>query len=184
LRKSLAIIASALLLAVAAASHDRLRYDSSVFADAAIAWRGAGQACRISAVQEGRSRGPLHPALRAGRETLLPALAGRPWPRRTAGGGRRRSAPRLSALPRPQRRSLPAGPRHPRGGSRPAGPAPGRRPRRSRPPRAAQTRAAQTRAATRTAVRQQRAAPVVQRQATRTTPAPTRRNPGAGTPGI
>jgi len=35
LKKSLIIIASALLVAVGAASHNRLRYDSSVFADAA-----------------------------------------------------------------------------------------------------------------------------------------------------
>ncbi len=45
MRKSLAIIASALLLAVAAATHDRLRYDSSVFADAAVA--GVERAKRV-----------------------------------------------------------------------------------------------------------------------------------------
>ena len=46
MRKSLAIIASALLLAVAAtATHDRLRYDSTVFADQRVT--GAPRAVRV-----------------------------------------------------------------------------------------------------------------------------------------
>jgi hypothetical protein len=45
MRKSLAIIASALLIAVAAASGDRLRYDSSVFAEAPVS--GGARAKRI-----------------------------------------------------------------------------------------------------------------------------------------
>lgn len=45
MRKSLAIIASALLLAVAAASQDRLRYDSTAFVDAVVT--GAARAKRV-----------------------------------------------------------------------------------------------------------------------------------------
>jgi hypothetical protein len=41
MRKSLAIIASALLLAVGAATHDRLRYDSTVFNDVRVTGGGA-----------------------------------------------------------------------------------------------------------------------------------------------
>jgi len=45
MRKSLAIIASALLLAVGAATHDRLRYDSTVFTDVRIT--GGARATRV-----------------------------------------------------------------------------------------------------------------------------------------
>jgi hypothetical protein len=189
LRKSLAIIASALLLAVAAATHDRLRYDSSVFADAAVA--GAEQAKRveypacIKGVREdrciqlyergvkrsyqrwlaGHGRGGAQVAAAQGPQRVYPRCRGRnddrcQQVRATRTAARARPAQRRAAARAAAARRAPA-----------------------------HSRAAQSRAATRTAVRQQRrAAPVRQRQATRSpatrSPAPTRPRPGGGTPGI
>jgi hypothetical protein len=182
LRKSLAIIASALLLAVAAATHDPLRYDSRVFADAAVA--GAERAMRVEyppckkGVREDRciqlyERGVKRNYQRwltsHGRGATQAAAEG---PRRTyrACRGRnddrcqqRASTRQARAVRRAQRRAVV-----------------------NRAP--AQTRAAarQQRAAVRqqpAAVRQPRVAPQVQRQATRA-PAQQPRRSGGATPGI
>jgi hypothetical protein len=92
MRKSLAIIASALLLAVAAtATHDRLRYDSTVFADAEVT--GGGRAERVE----------YPPCIRGVREDRCIQLYER---------GVRRSYQRwLAAHGRGQQQSAAAGPR-------------------------------------------------------------------------
>ena len=185
MRKSLAIIASALLLAVAAATHDRLRYDSSVFADAAVA--GAERAKRVEyppckkGVREDRCIQLYERGVKRSYQRWL-ASHGRAGSQVAAAEGPRRAYPRCRGRNddrcqqvRATRAAVRARSAQRRGAARAA--AIRRAP--------AHTRAAHNRAATRTAIRQQRrAAPVRQRQATRATPAPTRRNPGGGTPGI
>jgi hypothetical protein len=185
LRKSLAIIASALLLAVAAATHDRLRYDSSVFADAAMA--GTEQAKRVEyppckkGVREDRCIQLYERGVKRSYQRWL-AAHGRGGSQVAAAQGPQRAYPRCRGRNDDRCQQVRATRTATR--ARPArrwGPA-----RAAAARRAAQTRAAQTRAATRAAVRQQRRAAPVQRQATQATrtPAPTRPRPGGGTPGI
>jgi hypothetical protein len=180
LRKSLAIIASALLLAVAAASHDRLRYDSSVFADAAVA--GAEQAKRVEyppckkGVREDRCIQLYERGVKRSYQRWL-AAHGRAGPQVAAAEGPRRAYPRCRGRNDDRCQQV-------RGTRTAARARPAQRRAVAVRRATAHTRAAHTRAATRTVVSRQRAAPVVQRQATRTAPAPARRNPGAGTPGI
>jgi hypothetical protein len=179
LRKSLAIIASALLLAVAAATHDRLRYDSSVFAEAAVA--GAERAKRVEyppckkGVREDRCIQLYERGVKRSYQRWL-AAHGRGGAQAAAEGPRRTYRPcRGRNDDRCQQR---AATRQARAGryARPAG-------RAAAAQRRAATRRAQARAAARATARQQRAAPAPrQRQATRA-PAPQRR-PGSGTPGI
>lgn len=178
LRKSLAIIASALLLAVAAATHDRLRYDSTVFADAAVA--GAERAMRIEyppckkGVREDRCIQLYERGVKRSYQKWLTShgrggtQAAADGPRRTyrACRGRdddrcqqRASSRQARAVRRTQRRAVARGV-------------------------PAQTRAAARAAARqqRATTRQQRTAPV-QRQANRA-PAQQQRRSGGATPGI
>jgi len=171
LRKSLAIIASALLLAVAAATQDRLTYDSSVFAEAAVA--GAERAKRVEyppckkGVREDRCIQLYERGVKRNYQRWLAshgrgaAQAAAEGPQRSYRACRGRNDDRCQ-----QRAST----------------------RQARAVRRAQRRAvarrapAQTSAAARTTVRQQRAAPV-QRQATRA-PVQQQRRSGGATPGI
>jgi hypothetical protein len=186
LRKSLAIIASALLLAVAAATHDRLRYDSSVFADAAVA--GAERARQVEyppckkGVREDRCIQLYERGVKRSYQRWLASNGRGATPAAAAGPARTYRACRGRNDDRCQQR---ASTRQARGGrqARPVSRATAAQ-RRAATRRAAANRA-QSRAATRATARQQRAAPAPrQRAATRASaPAPQRRS-GSGTPGI
>ncbi len=184
MRKSLVIIASALFLAVAAATHDRLRYDSTVFVDPIV--RGGAKVTRVEyppcvrGVREDRCIQLYERGVRRSYQRWL-ASHGRGERVATAAPGSNRvyRACRGRGDDRCQQRATRArGTRHARAQVQ----------RRSGTRATVQRRAQAARrpTQTRTVVRvQNRAAPAQQRHrpGTRTSaPRPTR--PGGGTPGI
>jgi hypothetical protein len=183
MRKSLVVIASALLLAVAAtATHDRLRYDSSVFADSEVSGRPTQveyPPC-VRGVREDRCVQLYERGVRRSYQRWLAAhgrgqqVADRAPAGRTYRACRSRSDDRCQQRARMARAGRPARTtRTQQAQRRPA------QVRATRNTAAAARRPAQVRAATRQPVRVTTAAPR-QRPAQRT-PAP--RRPG-GTPGI